>query len=343
MRTWWGWALSVLGVLLAAAGAAVMVVLGPDSRLSTGPHAIETDDIAVVTAPEVIRWADVKIDVRAELPARKPVFIGLGNTVDVRSYLAETRRLEVTSFDRPWTITTRAVDGAPALPGAPTALDWWIATSEPRLGGATLSARLPDESVSLAILSVGSSNLAGLEVTLAYGVNNGFLKGASTSLLGLAVLWVGVLAIRSRRRDEPDGDDLGDDLEEEVVYVYVDDDGVEHEISAEEAADLEVVDEIGADDDPPRPAPGADTEPEPEPEPEPVPTVPQVVVPGVLTAADIAAGRDRPRPAPDPHPEPERVVYVFVDEDGVEHEVGEDELAEFEVVDDETDDGGGRP
>ncbi len=355
MRTWWGWALSVLGVLLVAAGAAVMVVLGPDSRLSTGPHAIETDDIAVVTAPGVVRWADVKIDVRAELPARKPVFIGLGNTVDVRNYLAKTQRLEVTSFDRPWSVRTRAVDGAPALPGAPTALDWWIATSEPRLGGATLSAQLPDESVSLAILSVGSSNLAGLEVTLAYGVNNGFLKGASTALLGLALLWAGILAIRSRRHDDTEDDELEDDeLEEQVVYVYVDDDGVEHEISAEEAADLEVVDEVGADDDQPRPPAGAEHDPEPEsaadPDPEPVPTVPQVVVPGVLTAADIAAGRDRPPTerepelATEPEPEPERVVYVFVDEDGVEHEVGEDELAEFEVVDDdETDEGEVRP
>ena len=30
------------------------------------------------------------------------------------------------------------------------------------------------------------------------------------------------------------------------------------------------------------------------------------------------------------------VTYVFVDEDGVEHEVGEDELDQFEIVDDDT-------
>jgi hypothetical protein len=64
----------------------------------------------------------------------------------------------------------------------------------------------------------------------------------------------------------------------------------------------------------------------------------------VLTAADILAGVDSssdlepmPEPEPESEPEPEprtgRVVYVYVDDAGVEHEVGEDELGDFEVVD----------
>jgi hypothetical protein len=325
MRTLTGWALSVLGVLVAVAGVTVMVVLGPDSRLSTGPHAVETDDIAVVTAPKVIRWVDVQVDVLVEVPVRKPVFVGIGNAVDVQDYVAKTQRLEITSFSRPWRVRTRDVEGQPNLPGAPTALDWWI-TSSAGLGGASISAQLPDETVSIAVLSVGSSNLAGLEVTLAYGVKGGFAKGLSALLLGLAAVWIGVLVLRSRWADddwfdsddesEDDGD--GVDEVEEVVYVYVDEHGVEHEITAEEAADLEVVDEI-ADD-------VADEQA--------VPAIPQVVVPGVPTAAEIAAESAAASTTAAP---PERVVYVFVDEDGVEHEVDEHELDEFEVVDDETD------
>ena len=323
MRTVTGWALSVLGVLVAVAGVAAMVVLGPDSRLSTGPHAIETDDIAVVTAPKVIRWADVQVDVLVEVPVRKPVFVGLANAVDVQNYVAKTQRLEVTSFGRPWRLQTRSVKGQPNLPGAPTAVDWWIESSA-GLGGASISAQLPDETVSIAVLSVGSSNLAGLEVTLAYGVKGGFAKGASALLLGLAAVWIGVLVLRSRWADDDWIDDESDEIAdldgreathevEEVVYVYVDDDGVEHEITAEEAADLDVVEEVVDEVEPAEPS---------------VPTVPQIVVPGVPTAAELAA--EAPAVTP-----PERVVYVFVDEDGVEHEVGEDELDEFEVVDDE--------
>ena len=306
MRTWSGWALSVLGVVVAISGAATMVVLGPDSRLTTGPHAIETDAIAVVTAPKVIRWADVQVDILAEVPVRKPIFIGIGNTVDVQDFVGEAQRLEITRFKRPWDLDTRDVEGAPNLRGAPTAVDWWIDSSA-GLGGASISTQLPDETVSVAILSVGSSNLSGLEVTLAYGVRGGFAKGAALLLLGLALLWVGVLVLRGlwARGDEDD------DLEEEVVYVYVDENGVEHEISAEEAADLEVVEEheepVEAED-PAEPV----AVPEPEPGPEPVAEHP-----------------------PEPEPVAETVMYVYVDEDGVEHEVSEDELAEFEIVDEE--------
>jgi hypothetical protein len=58
----------------------------------------------------------------------------------------------------------------------------------------------------------------------------------------------------------------------------------------------------------------------------------------VLTAADILAGVDSgsvPEPEPEPEPEtkPGRVVYVYLDDAGVEHEVSEDELDQFEVLD----------
>lgn len=346
MRTRSGWALSVLGVLIALAGAAVMVVLGPDSRMTTGPHAIETDDIAVVTAPKIIRWADVQVDVLAEVPVRKPVFIGIGNAVDVQDYVSKTQRLEITSFKRPWSITSRPVEGQPNLPGAPTAIDWWI-DSAAGLGGASISTRLPDETVSIAILSVGSSNLSGLEVTLAYGVKGGFSRGLAAVLIGIALMWIGVLVRRGvwpadvigddeydeyddeAHDDGPDGPD-GQDVEEVVVYVYVDDDGVEHELTAEEAAELETDEEVVVEVVEEVSGPVVEVAKD---EVEAMPAIPQVTVPGVPTAADIAAGLDVPEPAPEPEPEPEQVVYVYVDEDGVEHEVSEEELAEFEVVD----------
>ncbi|MFI5425581.1 hypothetical protein [Aeromicrobium sp. UC242_57] len=116
MRSKLGWAMSVLGVLIALLGAAVMVVLGPDSRFSTGPHAIETDDVAVVTAPKVISWANVRLDVRAEVPARKPIFIGLANSVDVTDFVARTQRLEVTASGVPGSSRLARSTASPACP-----------------------------------------------------------------------------------------------------------------------------------------------------------------------------------------------------------------------------------
>ncbi|WP_370200890.1 hypothetical protein [Aeromicrobium sp.] len=327
------WPLVVVGVLIALAGAAVMVVLGPDSRFSTGPHAVRTDGVAVVTAPDVITYRGLQVDVLVEVPVNKPVFVGIGNTVDVQDYLAGTRRLEVTSFRAPWTVRTAERRGRPALPGAPTALDWWIADSA-GLGGASISTTLPDTPVSLAILAVGASDLSGLRVTFAYGVRGGFGLGLGALLVGLGLAWSGLLLRRGpsvatagpRRpwRERGAGaQEVGEEVEvvEEEVYVFVDEHGVEHEITAEEAARLQ--ERLAADalastsPDPTSPDP---TSPHPR-SPDPDSSV--ATAPGTGTGA--GAG-EVPPPS---------VVYVFVDEDGVEHEVSEEELADYELADDD--------
>jgi hypothetical protein len=343
VRTKVGWTVSALGVVCAVAGLAIMIVLGPDSRFATGPHEIDTDGIAVVTAPKVISWKGLQVDVLAEVPVKKPVFVGIGNTVDVQNYLKGTRRIEITSFSTPWNLRGRNVDGREGLSGAPTALDWWIADSA-GLGGARISTRLPDETVSAAILSVGSTNLKGLKVSFAYGIKGGFAKGVGLLLFGLGGAWGGGLIRRGegfwdevdveervvRRRRVPAGGEPVEEVEE-VVYLYVDEDGVEHEISAEEAADFEVVEvfvEEEAETAEEESEPQEESEPEPEPEPEPE-SRPRATT-GVLTAADIAAGIEEPPSPPEP-----KVVYVYIDDDGVEHEVGEDEMDDFEPIDDD--------
>jgi hypothetical protein len=363
MQTKLGWAVSALGVVCAVLGLAVMVVLGPDSRFTTGPHEIDTDGIAVVTAPKVISWKGVKVDVLAEVPVNKPVFVGIGNSVDVQNYIQSTRRLEVTKFRTPWSLQVRSVGGRDGLSGAPIGLDWWIASSA-GLGGAEISALLPDETVSAAILSVGASNLQGLKVTYAYGIQGGFAKGLSLLLIGLGAVWAGGLVRRSEGFWEIADEDEGrvvarrrvpraietvaveeaEQVEEveEVVYLYVDEHGVEHEISADEAAEYEVVEVVVEDAEDELAEEVAtdladhDTESELRPR----------ATTGVLTAADIAAGVEEPGTEPPPEPgrgveseppAPRRVVYVYVDDAGVEHEVGEHELDDFEIVDDELD------
>ena len=323
-----GTAVLALGAVLAVLGLALMAILGPDGRFTSGPHPVDANGVAVVTAPTVISWKNVEVEILAEVPASKPVFVGIGNSVDLQAYLKGVRRLEVTSFETPWKLETRQAKGRDALPGAPTAVDWWRAHAA-GLGGAAIKARLPDETVSAAILSVGSSNLRGLKVTIAYGLQGAFLKGLGLVLAGAGLVWAGLMARRGQRLwdtdGEPDVDDasLADesptviiprqgkitrivparspadtrsderkpDHEVHEVYVYVDEHGVEHEISAEEAAQYEVVSEVEHVVD----------EPEPE-----------------------------ARPDPDGPPR-----YFWVDEHGVEHEVTEDELHEFELYDED--------
>lgn len=347
-----GTAVVALGAVIAALGLALIVVLGPDGRFTTGPHRVNTTGIAVVTAPTVIGWKNVQIEILAEVPGKKPIFVGVANSVDMQAYLKGVRRLEITSFETPWTMKTRQADGRNGLPGAPTAVDWWRASSA-GLGGAAIKTGLPDETVSAAVLAVGSSNLRGLEVTLAYGIRGAFLKGLGLLLAGAGIAWAGVLARRGEslweRTDDSDADGFegdespteiiprlrraasaastglaadpvveptdeeahegagGDvhDVEVEEVYVYVDEDGVEHEISAEEAAQYEVVEvaEIEGDD-------GAEPDD-----------------PDVDDAEPEGTGEAHPTSVDEP------VSYFWVDEDGVEHEVSADELHEFEFPD----------
>ena len=341
-----GTAVLALGAVLVVFGLALMAILGPDGRFTSGPHPVRADGVAVVTAPTVISWKNVEVEILAEVPASKPVFVGVANSVDLQAYLKGVGRLEVTSFETPWKLKTRQAKGRDALPGAPTAVDWWRASAA-GLGGAAIKTRLPDETVSAAILSVGSSNLRGLKVTIAYGLQGAFLKGLSLVLAGAGLAWAGVLARRGERLWDTDGGpDVDDewpdddaptviiprqgkitriatartspdarsaetkpDHEVHEVYVYVDEHGVEHEISAEEAAQYEVVAQVEH---------VVEDEQKPDPTPEPVE--------GVVSTSSTTE--------PDPS-EDEPVRYFWVDENGVEHEVSEEELDEFEMYDED--------
>ncbi len=338
-----GTAVLALGAVVAVFGLGLMVILGPDGRFTSGPHAVDAKGVAVVTAPTVLSWKNVEVEILAEVPANKPVFVGVANSVDLQAYLKGVKRLEVTSFETPWKMRTRQAAGRNALPGAPTAVDWWRAHAA-GLGGAAIKTRLPDETVSAAILSVGSTNLRGLKVTIANGVQGAFLKGLGLLLAGGGLAWAGLLARRGEYLWESDGEDDADESwsgdesptvilprqarvarvasagggedapDEEVheVYVYVDEDGVEHEISAEEAAQYEVVHQV------------------------------EHLVEG--EDSEVVASRPA-APAPQPPGEPdddEPTMYFWVDEHGVEHEVTEDELHEFELYDEDPSSGSGR-
>lgn len=240
----WGVAVALLGVLLCMPGVGLMIVLGPDSQITTGPHNISTRDTVAVTSPELISWRGVTVTVLAELPAQKPVFIGLGRQRDTRDYIGSLQRVELASIKGDW--TPRPHQGKDEyLPAAPTAVDWWL-DSAAGIGAAQVELTLPDEPVQFVVTSMGSSNLSGLQVRVGYGVAGGFAGGAGMTLIGVGlVVWGWLLwsgrrlsgAWRPRTRRASRRAAVST-----VVYVYEDDHGIEHEVDEDQARELGLLD-----------------------------------------------------------------------------------------------------
>lgn len=206
MRRVAGFGLLALGILVAILGAAAAVAFGPDDRMTTGTREVDTDTRAVVTRPPVLARYGPQVSVTAELPDDKPVFLGLAHTLDLDDYVKSTARLEVTRYRVPWSLRTREAAGDPQLPAAPTALDWWIEQAA-GVGGAQLRFRLPEDTVSLAVLAVGDADLSGLKLTAAYEVPGAFGVAVGSAVAGVGVALIGLVVLGAlpavRRRVPP--------------------------------------------------------------------------------------------------------------------------------------------
>ena len=127
MRRFAGVTLALVGLCLALLGAALAVVVGSDNRVATDRHPLDAEGVAVITAPDAIRWSGVTVTIDVRVPDRKPVFVGVANSVDVEDYLSDTRTLRVDSVDLPWSVETSERDGEAYLPASPLAIDTSLA------------------------------------------------------------------------------------------------------------------------------------------------------------------------------------------------------------------------
>lgn len=247
MRAKIGIVMAAFGLLFSVLGIALMIVLGPDSQITTSGQSIDTRKSVAVTSPKVLGWRGVTVTVLAEVPAQKPVFVGIGRQRDTQDYVRQVNRIQLQRFARPFSshLVTRNGDDD-HVPAAPTAMDWWLDSSA-GVGGARMETVLPDEPVQLVIASVGSSNLSGLTVRVGYGIAGGFYTGAGMTSVGIGVvvwgrlLWRGRptswLSMRQRRTAVAAGP------AEEITYIYVDDDGIEREVDEEAAQRLGILDD----------------------------------------------------------------------------------------------------
>lgn len=237
MRKLAGALLALTGLCIVVLGIALVIVLGTDNRAVSGPHEIDADGVALVTAPDALTWVGATVTVVADVPDEKPIFVGVGNSVDVEDYLSNTAAVRVDSVRLPWEIDTSEQDGESGLPASPVAIDWWIEDSS-GMGGAALEFELPEETASIAVLAIGDNDLTGLRVTASYHVRGGFVAGLGAAVLGLGLMLGAFVIWRGRA-----GSDVVDD--DGYVYVYIDEDGNEQLVPIDELEEYEVVDITG--------------------------------------------------------------------------------------------------
>jgi hypothetical protein len=134
---WVGGIVALVGVTLAIASGAVLVLFGEDSTLSSDPHSLSTMTAALVSGTAAIEdtadTADVvgnpRIKIAAEADGERGVFIGIGPAADVERYLAAAPIAEVTDLDlNPWRLERRTRRGTMA-PTPPAREDFWVAQS----------------------------------------------------------------------------------------------------------------------------------------------------------------------------------------------------------------------
>jgi hypothetical protein len=190
-----GWALGAVGVALLVVAIAVAAIVGPDSAVSSGTHRMTSDGVAIVTSDEALDHSGPTVTVTASTADGGPVFVGVGNAVDVRDYLAGSPVTRVDTFSFPWDVTITAVDGKSAPAADPRELDWWLVSGSGD-GSASVDFPLPDEVVDVVIMSPDRGRGLVADITVAVELPGLFTGAIAAALFALGLMLAGIAVLR---------------------------------------------------------------------------------------------------------------------------------------------------
>jgi len=206
-----GLLLALTGLVATVAGAvAAFWLVGPDNTVSTSSRELASNGLAVVTAPTLLDRHGPTLHVTAS--GDKPLFIGVGQDLDVRDYLSGAAHTRVIRFDPPDAFGTQDMRGGNRKLTPPGQLDWWVAQSAP--GSQSISWPLQDGPYSVVVMNADGTPAVGAQVS--FGIQVHRLFGICLLVLGAGVLILALgLALMFRRRtratataDEPGRRDL---------------------------------------------------------------------------------------------------------------------------------------
>jgi hypothetical protein len=197
------------------AGAVLAFVVGSDSAFSSGSRRLTSTGSVIATADRALDHSGPTVTVTVSTPDDRPVFVGLGNAVDVDDYLADAAQTRVESFPLRGDIKTTAVDGASAPAADPRDLDWWLVQGAGK-GSAEIDFPLPDdEVVDVVVMDPDRGHDFVADVEVGVEIPGLFAGAIAASAFGLGLVLAGVLALRrrsrsSRTREQPVADSTAD-------------------------------------------------------------------------------------------------------------------------------------
>jgi hypothetical protein len=191
-----GLLLTLAGLVATVAGAiAAFWLVGPDNTISTPSREFASSGLAVVTAPTLLDRHGPTLHVNAS--GDKPLFVGVGQDLDVRDYLAGSAHTRLVRFDPPGTFGTQDLRGRSGKLTPPGQLDWWVAQSA--AGSQSVSWPMQDGRYEVVVMNADGTPAVGAHVT--FGVQVHRLFGICLLVLGAGVLVLALgLALMFRRR-----------------------------------------------------------------------------------------------------------------------------------------------
>lgn len=198
--------LVVLGFFMTIGGIALVVLVGPDGRFSLPEtrasgdgHALVFDAIAI--RGDLPQTGSLSTTLDLDVHADREVFVGIGPTADVQTYLSGVTVDKVVQVNWPGGVRTEAVNGT-RTPAPPDTRSFWSASDQGN--DAKIEWTVSGGDWTIVVMNADAS--ANVDVTGSLSVSLPFLGPTSivVLVLGLAMLAGGiVLTISGARMPKP--------------------------------------------------------------------------------------------------------------------------------------------
>lgn len=207
VRIFFGLLSALVGILVTIVGAiAAFWLVGPDNTVDTGEQPLASKGLAVMTAPDLLDRHGPTLHVTARATdGRRPIFVGVGNDLDVASYLRTSQHTKVVRLAVPVKLETQEFKGGLAPLAAPAGLDWWAAKASGN-GSQSIAWPIADGRYDVVVMNADGKPGTNAQVNLGIELDGAFVTSLLVLGVGLALLVIGLLLmfLRRRRPDAPE-------------------------------------------------------------------------------------------------------------------------------------------